>query len=270
MPTITIKQIVRAIQNKPTGGGAGVTSHDQLAGVLADQHHPQAHTHAGGSGDMTKAIYDSDQDGKIANAQLTSGTDITSAISLKHAQAHTHPESEVTGLVTDLSEKETPTGAQTKVDTHAALIVTHGMGGKCLTSNFTTSSVTAVSTNLAFAIAPSEVFSIDIYGTCSKATTNTGLKFAINAPTGCTVQGFQLGGGATLAAALVPSLITTINTLGTTLATGIGIRVAFALHFIVVNGSNAGSITLQTATVTSNIATIYAGTKMNWQRITQV
>ena len=102
------------------------------------------------------------------------------------------------------------------------------------------------------------------------ASSATGLKFAIGAPTGCVVKGFQLGGGATLAAALVPSLITAINTLGTTLATGTGIQVAFALNFRVVNSSTAGNITIQVATVTSNTLTIYAGTKMIYNKATQV
>lgn len=140
----------------------------------------------------------------------------------------------------------------------------------CLTNNATTSSVSAVNTNLTFPIAANNVFVVDVYGTCSKATSATGLKFAINCPTSCVIKGFQLGGGATLAAALVPSLITAINTLGTVLATGTNIEVAFALHFCVVNGANPGSITLQFATVTSNVATVYAGTKMIYNRANQV
>ena len=140
----------------------------------------------------------------------------------------------------------------------------------CLTSDFTTSSVTPVSTNLTFAIGANAVFVVDVYGTCKKATSATGLKFAIAAPSGCVIKGFQLGGGATLAAALVPSLITAINTLGTALATGTNIEVAFALHFRVVNGATPGSITLQAATVTSNVATVFAGAKMIYNRATQV
>jgi hypothetical protein len=139
-----------------------------------------------------------------------------------------------------------------------------------LTSDINTSSVSAVTTGLTFPIAANEVFAVDVYGICSKATSNTGLKFAVTGPVGCVVKGFQLGGGATLAAALVPSLITTISTLGTTLSTGIGVQVCFALHFRVVNGANAGSITLSFATVTSNVATVYAGTKMIFNRATQV
>jgi hypothetical protein len=186
------------------------------------------------------------------------------------AAGHGHPESEITNLTDDLGAKETPTGAQDKVNTHAALIAVHGMGAKCLTSDFTTSSTTRVSTNLSFPIAANEVFVVDVFGTCKKATSATGLKFAVDAPAGCTIVGFQLGGGATLAALPVPSLISAINTLGTALATGTNIQVTFALRFRVVNGANAGAITIQAATVTSNTATIYAGAAMFYQRATPV
>ena len=162
------------------------------------------------------------------------------------------------------------TGTNTTQLATTAFVRAETLLSKCLTSNFTSSSVTAVSTNLTFAIAANEVFDVDVYGTCSKASSATGLKFAVGAPTGCTVAGFQLGGAATLAASLVPSLITAINTLGTALATGTGIQVAFELHFRVVNSSTAGSITIQCASVTSNTLTIYAGSKMNWARSTQV
>jgi hypothetical protein len=62
------------------------------------------------------------------------------------------------------------------------------------------------------------------------------------------------------------SLITAINTLGNTFATGIGVEVPFRLVFTVTNGANAGVIQLQFATVTSNVARIYAGTNMRWTR----
>jgi hypothetical protein len=143
-------------------------------------------------------------------------------------------------------------------------------GCEALASNFTTTSTTRVSTNLSFAIGANEIYRVRVAGTASKATSNTGLRIAIDAPTGCTISGVQYGGGATLAAALVPSLITAINTLGTTFATGIGVRVGFVLEFVVRNSSTAGSITLQCATVTSNTATIFADTMMSWEECSSV
>jgi hypothetical protein len=138
-------------------------------------------------------------------------------------------------------------------------------GSETLTANFQTTNTTATNTNLSFPIAANERFKVTVTGTASKATTATGLKLAIAAPTGCTIKGVQYGGGATLAAPLVPSLIPGINTLGTTFATGISIEVGFILEFVVTNSSTAGSITLQAATVTSNQLTIYAGTTMQYE-----
>lgn len=143
-------------------------------------------------------------------------------------------------------------------------------GSEVLAANFNTASTTAVSTNLTFAIAANEIYTVVIEGTASKATTATGMKLAIAAPTGCTIKGEAYLGGATLAAAPVPSLISAINTLGTTFATGIGVEVTFRMTFRVVNGVNAGSITLQGATVTSNTATIYAGTRMTYTKAISV
>lgn len=140
-------------------------------------------------------------------------------------------------------------------------------GNAYLTSNFTTTSVIAVSTNLTFAIAANEKYVVDIEGTCSKAVSNTGLKFAIAAPAGCTISGVQYGGGATLVAP-VPSVISAINTLGATLATGIGVTVPFRIHVTVINSSTAGNITLQCASVTSNTATVYAGASMVYYKAT--
>lgn len=142
--------------------------------------------------------------------------------------------------------------------------LTGNTGSFRLTSNFTTSSTAATSTPLAFVIGANESYTVQIAGTCSKATSATGLKFGIAAPSGCLINGVQYGGGATLAASLVPSLITSINTLGTTLSTGTGIQVGFNLNFTVINSSTVGNITLQMATVTSNTATLYSGTTMTW------
>jgi hypothetical protein len=140
-------------------------------------------------------------------------------------------------------------------------------GAVYLTSNFTTTNITATNTNLTFAIAANEKFIVDIEGTCSKAISTTGLKFAIAAPAGCTISGVQYGGGATLVAP-VPSVISAINTLGATLATGIGVTVPFRIHVTVINSSTAGNITLQCASVTSNTATVYAGASMVYYKAT--
>lgn len=137
-------------------------------------------------------------------------------------------------------------------------------GSQTLASNFTTSSVTAVSTNLTFAIAANETYTVTIIGTVQKATAITGMKVGIGAPIGCTLKGWAELGGATFATALALSSMTAVNTLGTTFATGIGIEVPFRLQFQVTNSTTPGSITFQAATVTSNTVTVFAGTQMTY------
>jgi hypothetical protein len=131
-----------------------------------------------------------------------------------------------------------------------------------LLSDATTSNTTATNTNLTFSIAANTTYRIMIAGTASKATATTGMKLAIGAPTGCTIKAVQLSGQAVLSTAMTNSIISSINTLGATFATGIGVEVPFRIEGTITNGSTAGSITLQFASVTSNVATIYAGSVM--------
>ncbi|NOT50480.1 MAG: hypothetical protein HOP10_04290 [Chitinophagaceae bacterium] len=137
-------------------------------------------------------------------------------------------------------------------------------GAARLTSNFSTSSTSATSTNLSFAIDANEIYYVTIEGTASKSSSSSGMKLAIAAPSGCTISGEAYLGGSSLSTAPTPSLITSINTLGSTFATGNGVRVTFRMTFQVTNSSVAGNITLQAATVSSNTAIIYAGTRMSW------
>jgi hypothetical protein len=148
------------------------------------------------------------------------------------------------------------TAAMMKRDTTSAYLI----------SNATTSSTTAVGTGLRFQIGANQTYIVMVDGTAQKATTTTGLKLAIAAPTGCTIKGYQQSGQAALSTAMQNSLLTAINTLGSTFATGTGVEVPFRQVFTVTNGANAGVIELQFATVTSNVATIFAGTNMRWQR----
>jgi hypothetical protein len=132
-----------------------------------------------------------------------------------------------------------------------------------LISDATTSNTTATNTNLTFPIAANETYRIMIAGTCSKATTTTGMKIAIAAPTGCSIKSVIQGGQALMVTAPQGQLYSSVNTLCTNpFATGAGVEVPFRLEGVITNGANAGSITLQFATVTSNTATIYAGTVM--------
>ena len=132
-----------------------------------------------------------------------------------------------------------------------------------LTSDVSTSNTTATNTNLTFTIAANETYRIMIAGTCSKATTTTGMKIAIGAPTGCSLKSVIQGGQALMVTAPQGQLLSAVNTLCTSpFANGAGVEVPFRLEGVITNGANAGSITLQFATVTSNAATIYSGTVM--------
>ena len=132
-----------------------------------------------------------------------------------------------------------------------------------LTSDVSTSNTTATNTNLTFTIGANETYRIMVAGTCSKATTTTGMKIAIGAPTGCSIKSVIQGGQALVATAPQGQILSAVNTLSTNaFATGAGVEVPFRLEGVITNGANAGSITLQFATVTSNTATIYAGTVM--------
>jgi hypothetical protein len=130
-----------------------------------------------------------------------------------------------------------------------------------LANDFTTTSTTAVSTNLSIPVEANTAYRIMISGSASKATSSTGMKISISAPTGTTIKATaSLGGNAI--STIANSFITSVNSLGATFATGVGVEVPFRVEGILVTGSNAGSITLQGATVTSNTATIYASTLM--------
>ena len=156
----------------------------------------------------------------------------------------------------DLKLNISDTAAMMKRDTSSVYLL----------ADFSTSSTTAVSTGLAFQIAANAVYTVIISGTASKATTTSGMKLAIGAPTGCTIKGQQQHGTSSLSTAMQNGLITAINTLGTTFATGAGVEVPFRIEATITNGSTAGVISLDVATVTSNAATIYAGTRMVWHK----
>ena len=143
-------------------------------------------------------------------------------------------------------------------------------GAMALTSDANTSNTTATDTNLTFAAAANTTYTIIISGTASKASTTTGLKLEIGAPTGTTIKGQQQQGGAAGSTAMTNSFITAINTLGSTFATGAGVEVPFRIEATITTSSTAGNILLRFATVTSNTATIYAGSRMVWNVATLV
>jgi len=132
-----------------------------------------------------------------------------------------------------------------------------------LASDFTTASTSLVDTPLTFVIQPNEIWAVTITGTVKKNSGTAGLRLGINAPSGCTIKGFQTGGQAVLSTAMQNSLITAINTGLTIISTGNNVEVPFVHQFVVTNSTTQGNITLQVLAVTSQNAVVFAGTKMN-------
>lgn len=137
-------------------------------------------------------------------------------------------------------------------------------GSEALTSDASTSNTTATDTNLAFFMEANTTYTIIISGTAAKATTTTGLKVELGVPTGATVKGQQQQGTAAVSTAMTNSIITAGNTLGSTFATGAGVEVPFRIEATITTGGTSGNFVFRFATVTSNTATIYAGTRLTW------
>ncbi|MDD5038725.1 MAG: hypothetical protein PHN78_05350 [Dehalococcoidales bacterium] len=77
---------------------------------------------------MTKTIYDPDEDGKIANAQLTSGVDIADAISKKHSNLLDHSNHlDHDGNAQDIVIAGKTTLAIVKSDTDVAGAISHSL-----------------------------------------------------------------------------------------------------------------------------------------------
>lgn len=131
-----------------------------------------------------------------------------------------------------------------------------------LTNDFSTGSTTLVDTPLTFVIQPNEVWAVTITGTVRKDSGTAGLRLGINAPSGCTIKGFQTGGQAVLSSAMQNALITAINTGLTIISIGNNVQVPFVHQFVVTNSTNQGNITLQVLAVTSQNAIVIADTKM--------
>lgn len=60
----------------------------------------------GGSGDMTKAVYDTNNNGVVDTASSVAWTDVTGKPSTFTPSSHTHAQSDITNLVSDLAGKQ--------------------------------------------------------------------------------------------------------------------------------------------------------------------
>jgi hypothetical protein len=101
MADVYLKQLLKGLLNKIDVEFDPVVGHDH-DGVNSKQI-------AGGGGDMLKSIYDPDDDGVIALAQLDSDVisvaELIIALAGKSDVGHGHAEADVTNLVNDLAGK---------------------------------------------------------------------------------------------------------------------------------------------------------------------
>jgi hypothetical protein len=136
-----------------------------------------------------------------------------------------------------------------------------------LTTNFTTTNLTATTTALSFNIGANEVWVVDVQLTAQCSSTG-GMKYAVAAPAGATIEGW------------VYSSTTTITTLSYQRLTAIATLTATALHtvattpapdilrFTIVNAGTAGVVVIQAASVTSGqTTTVFAGSWLHAQRV---
>jgi hypothetical protein len=136
-----------------------------------------------------------------------------------------------------------------------------------LAANFTTTVVAATSTLLSFNIGANETWVVDVQLTAQCSGTG-GTKYAVAAPAGATIEGWIYSSLAAITT-LSYQRITAINTLNATalhtVATTPGGDI---IRFTVVNGSTAGVVAIQAASVTAGqTTTVFLGSGMRAQRV---
>lgn len=123
-----------------------------------------------------------------------------------------------------------------------------------LAANFTTTVVTATSTLLSFTIGANEVWVVDAQVTAQCSSTG-GVKYAIAAPTGALLEGWVYSSTSALTT-LSYQRLTAINTLtATALHTVATTPAPDVLRFTLQNGSTAGTVAIQAASVTATQTT---------------
>jgi hypothetical protein len=136
-----------------------------------------------------------------------------------------------------------------------------------LAANFTTTVVAATSTALTFNIGPNEVWSVDVQIT-AQCSGNGGSKYAVAAPAGATIEGW------------IYSSTNAVTTLSYQRLTAVGALNATPLHtvtttpapdvirFVITNGSTAGTVAIQAASVTAGqTTTLFLGSGLVAVRI---
>lgn len=135
-------------------------------------------------------------------------------------------------------------------------------------ANFDTTSQTQVDTNFAFSVQAGEVWEIEFEGTCQDSAIG-GLKFAVHAPAGSTVEGWA-NGSTSAVSTRVYSRIVAIDTLGTTYHT-VAATPAMTNIKAVIICAIAGTVSLRLATVTAaTTARIFANSHFKAQKLRSV
>jgi len=130
-----------------------------------------------------------------------------------------------------------------------------------LSSNFTTTAATAQNTSLTFNVKAGETWTVTVQATAQCSSTG-GVKWAIAAPTGSTIQGWIYSSTSAITT-LSYQQITAINTLnGTALHTVATTPGPDVLAFTVVAGAT-GAVTVQAASGTSGqTTTVFSGSSL--------
>lgn len=136
-----------------------------------------------------------------------------------------------------------------------------------LVSNFTTTAATATATLLSFNVGVNEVWIVDVQLTAQCSSTG-GVKYAVAAPTGATIEGWVYSSGAAILT-LIYQRLTAIGTLTSTLVHTVATTPApDMLRFTVTNGSTTGAVTVQAASGTpGQTTTIFAGASLTAHRV---
>lgn len=136
-----------------------------------------------------------------------------------------------------------------------------------LTTNFTTTAVTATSTTLSFNVKAGETWVVDVQLTAQCSSTG-GVKYAISAPTGATIEGWIYSSLAAITT-LSYQRLTAIATLNATaLHTVAATPAPDVIRFTIVNPTNAGVVTVQAASGTSGqTTTLFSGGSLTAMRV---
>ena len=136
-----------------------------------------------------------------------------------------------------------------------------------LAANFTTTATAAASTALSFQIAANEVWIVDVQITAQCSGTG-GSKYAVSAPAGATIEGWIYSSTAAITT-LSYQRLTAISTLNATaLHTVAATPAPDMIRFTIVNGSTAGAVAVQSASVTSGqTTTVFVGSWLRAQRV---